>query len=399
MTYLYFLLPCIFLSFLGGSLYYAGLGKKTDILHYFGLSVATLCLIFPLFILFGYSYLVSGKNLGGIIGDPFSDFLLRSSLSLSSGAYGPSSLKSLIGVAFYALVACLCFIFISGAGRMRTAPWLIYSILFFIFVFCPLCFIFSAPDGLMSYSGPFSQSLSAHSASSLPCLLGVIPGCAALGLEIVLKNEPSKPAMPVLSLPGCFFLEAGLMGICMGEVILFGGSPAYAAISFILNSSFSGLCFAILEKIFYKHFSSLSFATGLLCGGVLSLSCFRLSPLFCLISSLLTSLASFFFIRMENRLGFKDPFQILSVNAVPGALGLIFLSFFSPSSGLLLGKGASLLVISICSILLAAFYAFALSFLIAIFVKRIGKGWAEGNLDALDLGESYVEEKGWIEKK
>ena len=189
------------------------------------------------------------------------------------------------------------------------------------------------------------------------------------------------------------------MGICMGEVILFGGSPAYAAISFILNSAFSGLCFAILEKIFYKHFSSLSFATGLLCGGVLSLSCFRLSPLFCLISSLLTSLASFFFIRMENRLGFKDPFQILSVNAVPGALGLIFLSFFSPSSGLLLGKGASLLVISICSILLAAFYAFALSFLIAIFVKRIGKGWAEGNLDALDLGESYVEEKGWIEKK
>ncbi|MBQ1803440.1 MAG: ammonium transporter, partial [Aeriscardovia sp.] len=131
MTYLYFLLPCIFLSFLGGSLYYAGLGKKTDILHYFGLSFATICLIFPLFILFGYSYSVSGKNLGGIIGDPFSDFLLRSSLSLSSGAFGPSSLNSLIGVAFYALVACLCFIFISGAGRMRTAPWLIYSILFF----------------------------------------------------------------------------------------------------------------------------------------------------------------------------------------------------------------------------------------------------------------------------
>ena len=102
---------------------------------------------------------------------------------------------------------------------------------------------------------------------------------------------------------------------------------------------------------------------------------------------------------MENRLGFKDPFQILSVNAVPGALGLIFLSFFSPSSGLLLGKGASLLVISVCSILLAAFYAFALSFLIAILVKRIGKGWAEDNMDALDLGESYVEKKGWIEKK
>ena len=71
----------------------------------------------------------------------------------------------------------------------------------------------------------------------------------------------------------------------------------------------------------------------------------------------------------------------------------------SPSSGLLLGKGGSLLAISVCSILLAAFYSFALSFLIAVLVKKIGKGWGAGNLDVLDLGERYSEEKGWIEKK
>lgn len=399
MTYLYLLIPCIFLSFLGCSLYYAGLGKKTDILHYFNLSFATVCLIFPLFILFGYSYSVSGKNLGGIIGNPLSDFLLRSSLSLSSGGFGPSSLKSLVGVVFYAFIACLCLIFISGAGKMRTSHWLIYSILFFVLVFCPLCFILSAPDGILSPSGAFSQFLSTHSASSLSCLLGIIPGCAAAGLETVLKNKPSKPSMLVLSLPGCFFLEAGMMGICMGEVILFGGSPTYAAIAFFLNSSFSGLCFATLEKIFHKRFSSLSFATGLLCGGILSLSCYRLSPLFCLISSIIASIASFFFVIMENRLNFKDPFQILAVNALPAALGLIFLSFFSPTSGLLLGKGASLLIISLCSILLASLYSFALSFLIAVIVKKIGKGWGSDDMDAMDLGERYTEEKGWVEKK
>ena len=96
MTYLYFLLPCIFLSFLGGSLYYAGLGKKTDILHYFGLSFATLCLIFPLFILFGcvlcayslplpYFYFRGRKNAHGALAYLF-DFIFHFCL-LSSLLY------------------------------------------------------------------------------------------------------------------------------------------------------------------------------------------------------------------------------------------------------------------------------------------------------------------------
>src|SRR5659263_769736 len=134
----------------GLALFYGGMVRRKNILSTIMMSFMTLGLIGVLWVLYGYS-LSFGKDIGGIIGGL--NFIGLNNVGQEPSSVYATTVPHLTFMAFQGMFAIITVALITGAvvERMKFSAILVFSIIWFTIVYCPICLLYTsdAADDLL----------------------------------------------------------------------------------------------------------------------------------------------------------------------------------------------------------------------------------------------------------
>ena len=290
------------------------------------------------------------------------------------------------------------------AERMRFSSVLVFSMLWTLCVYVPVCHWvwgggFLGELGLLDFAGG--------------TVVHITAGVAALVSAIVLgkrKGFPQTPMPPhnmTMTVVGAGMLWVGWYGFNGGSALSAGGSAAMAMFVTHISASSGALAWILLERIKYGKPSVLGAVTGMVAGlGTITPASGHVGPLAGLVIGVTAGAVCFWATGViKHRLHIDDSLDVFPVHGVGGILGTLLVGVFaSPALGAFSGYGygsgvASMghqLVVQGLGVAVTIIYTGALTFALLKLV-----GWVLGGLrvndeeEALGLDLSYHGERGY----
>jgi Amt family ammonium transporter len=265
----------------------------------------------------------------------------------------------LLFMAFQMMFAVITAALIAGAvaDRVRFGPFVVFVALWSVVVYAPLAHWAFSPQGWMSQLGVLD--FAGGSVVEIDC------GAAGLALALVVGKRSGWPreAMP----PHSPALHAD-------------GLAVNALVATHLAGVGGMLSWLGLERWRTGSATTLGGASGAVAGLVaVTPACGFVEPLPALALGALAGAVCLWGVQLKYRLGYDDSLDVVGVHLVGGVVGMLFLGLAASHSanpavgheGLLYGGGLWLLGRQATAVLAAAAWAFGISFLLALGVKRV----------------------------
>lgn len=397
----------VFLMIPGLAFFYGGLVRAKNVLNMIMLSLGSMIVTGLVWGLWGWSIAFGGGNGAGIVGNPFTGFLLRNIVVAKDGQFVSLEAKNAlypacINVIFQCAIAMLAVAIISGAiaERVKFSTWIVFVGFWITFVYAPLAHMDWNTNGLLAPDGMLSQAIGIPACDNAGgALLGVGSAISALMIVMIIGRRrgfqitPMKPHNLTLAMLGIFLLLIGSFGLTGGSALRVNAAPSYAILVTILCVSASSFAWLLVEHFKYGHFTALGAASGMVTGLIAILpGVTTLSPLWALITGLLAGGIACFAVSLKYRLGYDDSLDVIATNGVGGIVGLLAVGLFSQGNGLLCGGGIRLLLIELLVIIFVIVFAGVITGLIAFALeKTIGWRVSENEellgIDVMDHGE------------
>ena len=356
----------LFMLLPGLSLFYAGLVRSKNVLSVLMQCFTIACAMSLLWFVAGYSLAFSGD--GAWIGNLDKAFLNGVSFDSVNGTI-PESVFVVFQMTFIMITPAL---FVGGfAERMNFGPMLIFSILWSLCVYVPVCHWvwgggWLSQKGLLDFAGG--------------TVVHVTAGVTALVIAIVIGNRkgfPEKPILPhnlMITVAGAGMLWFGWFGFNGGSQLAADGGAGMAMLVTHLSAAAGSIAWMTIEWLKHGKPSVLGIVTGMVAGlGTITPASGFVGPIGGVIIGLSGGTICYFATQLiKQKLKIDDSLDVFPVHGVGGALGTILAAVFISSTWGGTGGEASIGVQAL-GVLVTGLYAAIVSFIllkiIAIFVQ------------------------------
>lgn len=330
----------------GLALFYGGLVRKKNIL-----SVMMQCLFLMgmnsvLWAVVGYSLAFSdsgptlfssGGNDFSLIGGLDKAFLQgvgpQAGGSLAAWGDIPEELFMVFQMMFFIITPAL----IAGAfaERMKFSAMVVFTILWGIFIYCPLAHWVWGPKALFGGSSPyhaldFAGGLVVHASSGVSALV-----CAlVLGKRIGYGTEPMPPHNLTYTFIGSCLLWIGWFGFNAGSAVAANESAVNAFVVTHLCAAAGLLGWACTEWLVNGKPSVLGACSGLVAGlVVITPASGFVTPMAAIIMGIIGGVVCYLAaVKVKIALGYDDSLDAFGVHGVGGSLGAILTGLFASSA-------------------------------------------------------------------
>ncbi len=315
----------LFMTLPGLALFYAGLVRTKNVLSVLMQCFALACLMSLVWLVAGYGLAFGdGGALQKIIG--LGNIMLSDVTRGAVNGTIPESVFVMFQMTFAIITPAL--IIGAFAERMRFSAVLLFSTLWLLFVYAPVCHWvwgggWLADLGLLDFAGGTVVHINA--------------GVAAIVAAVVLGKRKGFPstAMPphnmTLTVAGASMLWVGWFGFNAGSAVAANGDAGMAMLVTHISAASASLAWITVEWIRHGKPSVLGIVTGMVAGlGTITPASGYVGPVGALIIGLSAGVVCYFATQFIKRaLKIDDSLDVFPVHGVGGMLGTLLAGVFA----------------------------------------------------------------------
>jgi Amt family ammonium transporter len=290
----------------GLAMFYGGLVRTKNVLGTMMHSFVAMAVIGVLWAVCGYSLAFGKSILGGVIGWNNDYFFLNGIDDVIKNGI-PEYVLAMFQGKFAIITPAL----ISGAlaERVYFRGYILFIVLWFLFVYCPLCHWVWASDGWLFNVGAsgvidLAGGLVIHVSAGFSALIVAL----ILGPRYGYPKTAMNPNNLVMTLMGAGLLWVGWFGFNAGSTVQSGLDTARALTMTQISAASGALTWIIIEAI--------TPAAGVV------------KPYGAIILGAMSSVACYYALNAKMKLGYDDSLDCFGIHGIGSGLGVLLLSFF-----------------------------------------------------------------------
>jgi Amt family ammonium transporter len=315
----------LFMTLPGLALFYGGLVGRRNVLSVLMQCFTIAGIVTFLWVIVQYSLAFSnGGAMNQLVGGFGSAFLAGVTVDSLSGT-APET----IFIAFQLTFAIItCALIVGGfAERMRFSAMVLFSILWSLLVYAPVCHWvwgggWLADMGFLDFAGGAVVHLTAG--------VGALVAAMVLGSRTGFPQKPMPPHSLPLTVAGAGMLWVGWFGFNGGSALAADGAAAMALLVTHIGASAGAMGWMAMEWIKFGKPSVLGVVTGMVAGlGTITPASGFVGPIGAMIIGLAAGVLCFYATRIIKRvLVIDDSLDVFPVHGVGGSLGLLLCAVF-----------------------------------------------------------------------
>jgi len=330
----------LFMTIPGLSLFYAGLVRVKNVLSVLMQCFALTCLMSVMWFAVGYTIAFGSEGVeqGKYIGD-FGNLFFGAITKDSVKGTIPASLFAIYQMTFAIITPAL----IAGAfaERMRFSAMLIFSVLWLVVVYSPICHWvwgggWLGAMGLQDFAGGTVVHISAAVAALVAALV--------MGPRRGFGTVAMPPHNLTLTVAGAGMLWVGWFGFNAGSALAANGTAAMAMLVTHLSAACGALAWMCMEWVRHGKPSVLGIVTGMVAGlGTITPASGSVGPAAAIVIGLSAGVICYFATNfLKNALKVDDSLDVFPVHGVGGVLGTLLVGVFASTQlGIFSGNGFS----------------------------------------------------------
>lgn len=372
----------LFMTIPGLALFYGGLVRSKNVLSVLMQCFALTGLITIVWVLFGYSLafdttgMTAGEmNLNSFVGGLGKAFLAGIGADAMSGTI-PETVLIMFQLTFAIITPAL----IAGAfaERMKFSAMLLFSAIWSLVVYAPICHMAWSGDG--SFFGDILGALDFAGGT----VVHVNAGIAALVAVFLIGNRNGYPKTPMpphnltLTVVGASMLWVGWFGFNAGSALAADGAAGMAMLVTQISTATAALAWMAVEWAKHGKPSVLGIVTGAVAGLVaITPASGSVGPMGAIVVGFASGVICFWgATSLKQKLGYDDSLDAFGVHGIGGIVGCILTGIFVSSDlgGQGLADGVTIVkqvLAQIYSLLVTIIYSGVLSFIILKIVDAI----------------------------
>ena len=318
----------LFMTLPGLAFFYGGLVRSKNVLSVLMQCFSLACLVSIMWVAFLYSLAFGdGGSLNSFIGGLDNSFLAGLSASSMSGDI-PETVFVMFQLTFAIITPALI---VGGfAERMKFSSMFIFSFVWMILVYAPICHMvwgggFLGEMGLMDFAGGTVVHINA--------------GVAALVLAIYLGNRTGFQTVPMpphnlsMTVAGASMLWVGWFGFNAGSALAADQSAGMAMLVTHIGAASGSLAWMFREWSRSGKPSVLGIVTGMVAGlGTITPASGFVGPMGALVIGTLAGLICYEATQyIKNKINIDDSLDVFPVHGVGGILGTLLTAIFASS--------------------------------------------------------------------
>ena len=330
----------LFMTIPGLSLFYGGLVRVKNVLSVLMQCFALTCLMSLLWFAVGYTIAFGsdGVEQGAFIGDFGNIFFASITMDSLNGSI-PATLFAIFQMTFAIITPALI---VGGfAERMRFSAMLLFSSIWLIVVYAPICHWvwgggWLGSMGLQDFAGGTVVHITAAVAALVAALV--------MGPRRGFGTVAMPPHNLTLTVAGAGMLWVGWFGFNAGSAVAADNSAAMAMLVTHLSASAGAMAWMGMEWIRHGKPSVLGIVTGMVAGlGTITPASGSVGPAAAVVIGLTAGVVCYYATNwIKNKLKIDDSLDVFPVHGVGGILGTLLAGVFcSTQLGIFSGNGFS----------------------------------------------------------
>jgi Amt family ammonium transporter len=330
----------------GLALFYSGMVRKKNVLATMAQSLAAVMIISILWVAFGYSLVFVGDGpwLGTL------DRFFLAGMSMDSVNPAAKTIPEALFMLYQMTFAIITVALVAGsvADRMRFSAYLLFSILWFVFVYVPLAHWvwgggFLGAMGVLDFAGGLVVHLSAG--------IGGLVAAQVMGRRQGYGSENLSPFDLSLAVVGTGLLWVGWFGFNGGSALAANSRAVMAIVATHLAACSGALVWGAIEWSARRKPSVLGMISGAVAGlGTITPASGFVAPWEGIVIGLIAgSLCYWACTSLKRRFDYDDSLDVFGVHGIGGMTGTLLTGVFATAaiggtSGLLEGNPHQLLL-------------------------------------------------------
>jgi Amt family ammonium transporter len=376
----------------GLAFFYGGMVNRRNVISTMMQSFICMGVVSVLWIMIGYS-MAFGDSIGGVIGDPRTFLFFKDvTLAPKEGQTIPHLLFAFFQMKFAVITPAL--ITGSFAERVRFRSYLLFTVLFILFIYAPLCHM-TWGGGIFEEWGvlDFAGGTVVHMSAGFAALAGAF----YLGKRKHVSHDPANVPYVIL---GTAMLWFGWFGFNAGSELAANSNTVIALANTMMASAAAMIAWAFFDRMRNRKMSAVGACIGAVVGlvaitpaaGFVSLG---ESIFIGGISAVISNLA----VDFKNSTSLDDTLDVFPCHGLGGIVGMILTAIFAGASeGGLLATGGNFGLIGahLGALLITGIFSFFGSLLLfkivdALLHIRVTESQEFKGLDLSQHGESILE--------
>ncbi len=396
----------LFMTIPGLALFYGGLVRVQNVLSVLMQCFALTGLITIIWVICGYSLafnttgMVAGKiTITSFVGGLGTMFLRGIGVDTLSG-----TIPETVFITFQLTFAIITPALIAGAfaERMKFSAMLIFSIIWSIVVYAPLCHMAWAGDG--SLFGDIIGALDFAGGTVVHINAGIAALIAAIlvGKRLGYQTTAMPPHSLTLTVVGASMLWVGWFGFNAGSAVAADGAAGMAMLVTQISTATAAIAWMLVEWAKHGKPSALGIVTGAVAGLVaITPASGFVGPIGALIIGIVSGVVCFWgATRLKTQLGYDDSLDAFGVHGIGGIVGALLTGIFAAEGlgGVGLAEGMTIgkqVWAQFLSILVTAVWSGVLSFIILKIVDATVGLRVEEDEERMGLDLSQHNERGY----